>query len=95
MVLTYKDGKPQLVLKRANASQDNLRTVKMSPGIRKRKLRKAIPTIPIDAFQQSLSRPNILTEEALNNAIKYAAVRKRAIGKVECYLCHLILLFIY
>jgi len=67
VVLTFKDGKPQLVLKRANTTQDNLRTVKLSPTIRKRQLSKAVPTIPIDAIQQFLSRPSILSEEALEN----------------------------
>jgi len=68
VVLTYKDGKPQLVLKRANSTQDNLRTVKLSPSIHRQPLRKAVPTIPIDAIQQFLSRPNVMSEEALENA---------------------------
>ena len=75
VVLTFKDGKPQLVLKRANASQDALRSIKLSPTIRKRKLRKAIPTIPIDAIQQFLSRPNVMTKEALGNAPYIVASR--------------------
>jgi len=66
VVLTYKDGKPQLVLRRANSSQDNLRVVKLSPTMRTRPLRRAVPTIPIDAIQQFLSRPDIMTEETLN-----------------------------
>ena len=68
VMLTYKDGKPQLVLRRANTSQDNLRVVKLSPGIRKRPLHRAVPTIPIDAIQQFLSRPNVMTEETLDAA---------------------------
>jgi len=67
VVLTFKDGKPQLVLKRANSTQDNLRVVKLSPSIHREALRKAVPTIPIDAIQQFLSRPNVMSEEALEN----------------------------
>ncbi len=67
VVLTFKDGKPQLVLKRANTTQDNLRVVKLSPTIRKRQLSKAVPTIPIDAIQQFLSRPSVLSTDALEN----------------------------
>lgn len=65
VVLTFKDGKPQLILKRANTSQDNLRVVKLSPTIRKRQLSKAIPTIPIDAIQQFLSRPSVMSRDEL------------------------------
>ncbi|MDX1811779.1 MAG: LysM peptidoglycan-binding domain-containing protein [Gammaproteobacteria bacterium] len=65
VVLTYKDGKPQLVLKRANTSQDNLRVVKISPSIRSTSLRRAVPTIPVDAIQQFLSRPDVMTEDKL------------------------------
>ena len=67
VVLTFVDGKPQLILKRGNATQDNLRTIKLSPTIRRHKLRKAIPTIPLDAIQQFLSRPNVMTKNALEN----------------------------
>ena len=66
--LTFKDGKPQLVLKRASSTQDNLRTVKLSPKVYREPLRKAVPTIPVDAIQQFLSRPNVMSEEALENA---------------------------
>jgi len=68
VVLTFKDGKPQLILKRANNTQDNLRTVKLSPTVRTSPLRKAIPTIPVNAIQQFLSRPHVMTEDELENA---------------------------
>lgn len=67
VVLTFKDGKPQLVLKRSNTTQDNLRSVKLSPTIRTRALRKAVPTIPIDAIQQFLTRPAVVTGDAMEN----------------------------
>jgi len=67
VVLTFKDGKPQLILKRANTTQDNLRVVKLSPTIRKRQLSKAVPTIPIDAIQQFLTRPSVMSNETIEN----------------------------
>jgi len=67
VVLTFVDGKPQLVLKRANTTRHDLRTVKLSPSIRTRPLRKAIPTIPVDAIQQFLSRPAVVTKETLES----------------------------
>ncbi len=65
VVLTFVDGKPQLVLKRSNATRNNLRTVKLSPSIRTRALKKAVPTIPIDAIQQFLSRPAVIAAGTL------------------------------
>ena len=67
VVLTFVDGKPQLVLKRSNTTQDNLRSVKLSPSIRTRALRKAVPTIPIDAIQQFLTRPAVTSADALES----------------------------
>jgi len=67
VVLTFKDGKPKLVLKRSNTTQDNLRVVKLSPTIRKRQLTKAVPTIPINAIQQFLTRPSVLSDDALES----------------------------
>ncbi len=68
ITLKFKDSKPRIVLKRANSTQDNLRTVKLSPRIYRKALRKAVPTIPIDAIQQFLSRPYVMSEKALENA---------------------------
>jgi len=66
--LTFKDGKPQLVLRRGNSTQDRLRVVKLSPRVRKKVLERAIPTIPLDAIQQFLSRPNVMTREAIDGS---------------------------
>ena len=71
--LTFKDGKPQLVLRRGNSKKGKLRTVKLSPKIRKQKLHKAIPTIPVDAIQQFLSHPGVLTEEEIANSASIVA----------------------
>lgn len=73
--LTFKDGQPQLVLKRARTLRNKLRTVKLSPTIRKQKLQKPIPSIPMDAIQQFLSRPNVMSKEALENAPYIIAIQ--------------------
>ncbi|MDH5544308.1 MAG: LysM peptidoglycan-binding domain-containing protein [Gammaproteobacteria bacterium] len=62
VVLTYKDGKPRLELRRG-ASHNGLRIIKLTPEIRKQELSRPIPTIPIDAIQQFLSRPRIITRD--------------------------------
>jgi len=75
VVLTFKDGKPQLILKRANTTQDNLRSIKLSPSIRKRQLSKAVPTIPIDAIQQFLSRPSVMSQDELESLPYVLSIR--------------------
>jgi len=59
--LTYDaDGKP--IIKRVKRGRP---TVKLSPGIRSERLDRAIPTIPLDAIQQFLSKPLVVSEEEL------------------------------
>ena len=65
VMLTYRNGKPELILKRGNSVQGNLRVVKLSPTIRSRPIHREIPTIPVDAIQQFLSRPSIMTKKAI------------------------------
>ena len=60
--LVYVDGKPQLRVQRGQ------RTVKLSPRARATPLDQAIPTIPIDAVHQFLTRPLVLDKEELDNA---------------------------
>jgi len=43
-------------------------TVKLSPRIREQSLEEAIPTIPLDAIKQFLSRPRVVTEDELDDA---------------------------
>jgi len=43
-------------------------TVKLSPGLRKERLDRAIPTIPLDAIQQFLSKPLVVGETELEQA---------------------------
>lgn len=61
--LTYDaDGKPVLSIKRGRP------TVKLSPEIRANRLDRAIPTIPLDAIRQFLSRPLVISQEELDAA---------------------------
>jgi hypothetical protein len=61
--LTYDaNGKPVLSIKRGR------QTVKLSPGVRATKLDRAIPTIPLDAIRQFLSRPLVISQQELDEA---------------------------
>jgi hypothetical protein len=61
--LTYDaNGKPVLSIKRGRP------TVKLSPGVRATKLERAIPTIPLDAIRQFLSRPLVISQKELDEA---------------------------
>ncbi len=60
--LVYVDGKPQLRLQRGKG------TFKLSPKARVERLDKAIPTIPIDAIQQFLTRPLVVDDDTLKSA---------------------------
>lgn len=62
LTLVYVDGKPQLRMQRGQ------RTVKLSPRARVESLDKAIPTIPLDAIQQFLSKPLVVGEDELGKA---------------------------
>ena len=59
--LSYVDGSPRLSLRRGSL-------VKLSPRVRIDQLDTAIPAIPISAIQQFLSRPQVLDQDALDNA---------------------------
>ncbi len=61
--LILVDGKPRLHIRRKGG-----RNVKLSPHTRITKLDNAIPTIPIDAIQQFLSRPLIIGEKTLDES---------------------------
>ncbi|MDH5231426.1 MAG: LysM peptidoglycan-binding domain-containing protein [Gammaproteobacteria bacterium] len=67
VVLTFKDGKPRLELKR-KASSNGLRVVKLSPRVRTEPLTTAIPTIPVDAIEQFLNRPKVVAKHELDKA---------------------------
>jgi len=60
LTLVYIDGKPQLRLARGD--------LKLSPRIRIESLDNAIPTIPLDAIKQFLTRAIVVDEHALDTA---------------------------
>lgn len=73
VVLTYKDGKPQLELRRGGggvvaSGSDNLRTVKLSPEIRRQPLLEAIPTVPVESISQFFTRPMVVKPGELDGA---------------------------
>lgn len=48
--------------------EDNRRTVKLSPQLRSLGREQTVPTIPIEAIQQFLNRPQLITAEEINNS---------------------------
>lgn len=59
IVLTYRDGRPILSLSRKN---------KLEPRIRATPIEDAIPTIPVDAIAQFLTRPYVMEKDELEQA---------------------------
>ena len=64
--LQYKDGRPILSVSRGGKDTSG-RYVKLSPSMRSYEKEKAIPTIPIDAIKQFLTRPLVVTDEEMND----------------------------
>lgn len=62
IVLTWKDGKPQLQIKRGHPN------VKLSPSAREVSLDDAIPAIPIDAIRQFLNGTRVVGKDELDKA---------------------------
>jgi len=62
LTLVYRDGRPMLELTRGGTGY------KMSPAVREIALENAITTIPLDAIQAFLSRPQVLDEDTLKAA---------------------------
>ena len=60
--LVYVDGKPQIQMSRGYP------TVNMSPRIREESLENAIPTIPLDAIQQFMTRAIVVEKGELDDA---------------------------
>ena len=78
VVLTFKDDKPMLGIAQAAVStatddmsggvSEGNRGVKLSPSIRETRHEDAIRTIPLDAVQQFLTRPRVVSENELGQA---------------------------
>ena len=62
--LEYKDGRPILAVRRG--SKDS-RYVRLSPTVRSYEKAEAIPTIPIDAIKQFLTRPLVVDKEEMSD----------------------------
>jgi LysM domain len=60
--LVYVDGKPQIQVSRGHP------TVTLSPQIREESLENAIPTIPLDAIKQFLTRVIVVDEGEMENS---------------------------
>ena len=60
--LVYVDGKPQIQVTRGHP------TVSLSPQIREESLENAIPTIPLDAIKQFLTRVIVVEEGEMENS---------------------------
>jgi hypothetical protein len=60
LTLVYVNGKPQLRLERG--------PVKLSPRVRVEDLDQAIPTIPLDAIKQFLTKPLVVTQDQIDHA---------------------------
>ncbi len=72
LTLVYIDGKPQLQLTRGGDG-------KLSPRIREIPLEDAIPTIPLDAIQQFLSRPRVVDKDTLEKAPYIVAIEGKKV----------------
>jgi len=64
LTLTYDVNGNPVITRTKNAHP----TVKLSPGLRRTRLDRAIPTIPLDAIQQFLSKPLAVGEKELFEA---------------------------
>jgi len=64
--LTFQDGQPMLSVN-ASGMAVNGRNVKLSPVIRSDDRDDAIQSIPVDAIQQFLTRPRIVTDEEMGD----------------------------
>ena len=68
LTLIYVDGKPVIQVHRRPGEPTGLPEVRLSPEVRVEDLNRAIPTIPIDAIRQFLSRPRVVTQKELEDA---------------------------
>ena len=79
VALTFKDGKPSLSIAQVDASEAtpgapvasvdvSRRNVKLSPAIRESAHVDAIQPIPLDAIQQFLTRPRVVTDRELGQS---------------------------
>jgi hypothetical protein len=65
--LTYVDGNPVLRLSRADAPNE-MRTVRLSPQVRREPFRGAVPAIPLERISAFLSQSSVLSEDDIEAA---------------------------
>lgn len=65
LTMYFIDGRPVLHIERV---KPGIPVVKLEPKVREESLRDAIPTIPLDALAQFLTRPRVVTKEQLESA---------------------------
>ncbi|MDX1514122.1 MAG: LysM peptidoglycan-binding domain-containing protein, partial [Gammaproteobacteria bacterium] len=75
ITLRYRDGRPIVTVGRRGAKG----TVRLSPQVRVHELDTAIPTIPIDAIQQFLSRPRVVSEQQIDDAPYVVSVGRESL----------------
>lgn len=84
IILSFQEGKPVLSLERRPLPESELPVVKLSPQIRATELDSAIPTIPMDAIQQFLTRTRVVGEaEAKKSPYIVSMEEGRLIGGSE------------
>jgi len=69
--MSLEGGQPRLSLNRLQRSGP--REVKLSPGVRREVLTRAVPSIPIDAIHQFLTRPRVMSDVDIRSAPKVRA----------------------
>jgi hypothetical protein len=74
LTLTYLNGKPQLQVQRAAATQQG-GTEKLSPRVRESALESAIPAIPLEVVGAFLSRGSVLQKDEIRNSPYVVAIR--------------------
>lgn len=75
ILLSYADGRPVIQVRRRAGRG----VVRLSPQVRAEPLAQAIPTIPVDAIQQFLIRPQVVTDAEFDAAPYIVSVGKEAL----------------
>lgn len=80
LYLRFVDGKPRLS---REPNSGGMRDVRLSPGVRRSSLSRAIPVIPIDAIQQFLTRPRVMSRYEIQQAPEVTAfVQEHIVGGI-------------
>ena len=66
--LVFAQADEETAMLKSKPLVESRRTVKLSPQLRNLGREQTVPTIPIEAIQQFLNRPQLVTEEEINNS---------------------------